>query len=146
MALLGSVMLSGITVGDAAAQSLAERIASAPAGHVQFTFAARPGICGNGRSYIQTGPGSFTGTFYGSVNDVARAEPCEPGPVRVLIDRSGRDVIALQSFVGPVATTPGATDLGRQSGQAAADYLLRQCMWRSPSSAVRCGCWCWAPR
>ena len=55
---------------------------SAPDGRVQFTFAARSGTCGNGRSYIQTAPNSITGSFsyngnfYGNYNDGVRMDPC----------------------------------------------------------------------
>ena len=48
---------------QAGAQSLAARVDAAPAGAVQFHFAARPGVCGNGRSFIQTSPGNVTGSF-----------------------------------------------------------------------------------
>jgi HEAT repeat protein len=44
--------------------------------------------------------------------------------VRVVIDRAGREVISVQSYVGlpPVPST--AQDVGKVSGQQAADYLL----------------------
>jgi HEAT repeat protein len=105
------------------AQGLAARVDAAPPGHVQFRFAARPGVCGNGRSWIQTAPGSYTGTF--NSNDGFRSEACEPGPVRVLVDRAERQVIAVQTYVGPAGeATPGVTDLGQVAAQDAADFLL----------------------
>ena len=106
------------------AQSLADRINGAPDGRVQFTYAARPGVCGNGRTYIQTGPNSYTGSFYGSINEVTRAEPCVAGPVRVVIDRADKQPISVQAYVGPAEVAPGTTDLGRVRAQDAADYLL----------------------
>jgi HEAT repeat protein len=106
------------------AQSLAARVDAAPPGHVQFHFAARPGVCGNGRTYIQTSPGSFTGSFSTSVSETVRVEPCEPGPVRVLLDRAERQVIAVQTYVGPAQPAAGVTDLGAVPAQQAADYLL----------------------
>ena len=63
------------------AQGIASRVDGAPDGRVMFSFAARPGVCGNGRTYIQTGPNSITGTinyngnYYGNVNDAMRADP-----------------------------------------------------------------------
>ena len=108
-----------------AAQSLNSRIAQAPAGHVQFSFSARPGVCGNGRTYIQTAPGNYTGSFVSSINETLRVEPCEPGPVRVVLDRAGTEIIAIDTYVGPVQPAPSGTDLGRVSPQAAADYLLQ---------------------
>jgi hypothetical protein len=114
-----------------AAQGIASRVDGAPDGRVQFTFASRPGICGNGRTYIQTGPNSITGsvnysgTFYGNYNDGIRADPCIPGPVRVVIDRADKLPLTVQAYVGPPdSTLRGVTDLGRVRAQDAADYLL----------------------
>jgi HEAT repeat protein len=116
------------------AQTLADRVNGAAPGAVQFTFPARPGVCGNGRSFIQTGNNSFYGSYSGSfittsTGDVVRAEVCQNGPVRVVIDRAGREVISIQTYVGtptPPITPPTITavDLGKVSGQTAADYLL----------------------
>jgi hypothetical protein len=109
----------------AESQSLSNRVSGAPDGRVQFTFAARPGICGNGRTYIQTGPNSYSGTFYGNWNDAVRADPCIAGPVRVVIDRADKLPLTVQTYVGPPDTTQrGVTDLGRVRAQDAADYLL----------------------
>jgi len=113
------------------AQAIAGRVDGAPDGRVQFTFASRPGICGNGRTYIQTGPNSITGSmnysgnFYGNFNDAVRADPCIPGPVRVVIDRADKLPLSVQTYVGPPdSTLRGVTDLGRVRAQDAADYLL----------------------
>jgi HEAT repeat protein len=107
-----------------AAQSLADRVNSAPDGRVQFSFAARPGVCGNGRTYIQTGPNSYTGSFYGNINETTRNDPCVNGPVRVVIDRAEKLPISIQTYVGPPDTARGTTDLGQVQPQQAADYLL----------------------
>jgi HEAT repeat protein len=104
------------------AQSLADRVNGASASAVVFSFAARPGVCGNGRTYIMTGNGNTYGSFYS--NDITRTEPCQNGPVRVIVDRAGRDVIAIQSYVGDGQINTGAQDLGKVSGQQAADFLL----------------------
>ena len=101
-------------------QSLARRISSAPDGRVQFNFDARPGVCGNGRSYIQTGPNSYSGSF----DDTRRMDACVAGPVRVVLDRADRDVISLHTFVGPLSVDPGTTDVGAVRAQEAVDYLL----------------------
>ena len=112
-------------------QSLANRVNSAPDGRVQFSFPSRPGVCGNGRTYIQTGPNSISGTIsyngvvYGNYNDGMRADPCLPGPVRVVIDRADKQPLSVQTYVGPTdSTLRGVTDLGHVRGQEAADYLL----------------------
>jgi hypothetical protein len=104
---------------DASAQ-IASRVDAAPDGRVQFTFAARPGVCGNGRTYIQTGPNSYTGVFYGN-GDMSRMEPCVAGPVRVVIDRAEKLPLSVQTYVGPPDTTSrGITDLGRVRAPEAA--------------------------
>jgi HEAT repeat protein len=104
-----------------AAQSLAERVAGATQPRVQFTFAGRSDVCGNGRSFIQVAGGHW----YGSFNDADRRDACVAGPVRVVLDRAGRDVISIASYVGPVAeTAAGVTDLGRVRARDAAEYLL----------------------
>jgi HEAT repeat protein len=104
-----------------AAQSLADRIANAPQPRVQFTYAARPDVCGNGRTFLSIANSSW----HGSWNDGDRREACVAGPARVLIDRAGREVVSIATFAGPVPETPsGVTDLGRVSPRAAVDYLL----------------------
>jgi HEAT repeat protein len=104
------------------AQSLADRVNGASANAVQFTYSARPGVCGNGRTYIMTGNGSTYGNF--SYNETTRTEPCVNGPVRVVIDRAGREIISVQTYVGTTPSPAVAQDVGRVSGQQAADYLL----------------------
>jgi HEAT repeat protein len=69
-----------------------------------------------------TGNGNTYGNF--STNEMSRTEPCVNGPVRVLIDRAGRDIIAVQAYVGAPPSPAVAQDIGRVSGQQAADYLL----------------------
>lgn len=105
----------------AGAQNLAQRIASAPDGAVQFTYAARPGVCGNGRSYY-----SINGSmWFGSMNDnVLRSDPCQPGPVRVVLGRAGKEIVDVNVFVGPTQSSPGTADLGAVPARDAAEYLL----------------------
>jgi HEAT repeat protein len=109
----------------ASSQSLADRVNGAPDGPVAFSFAARSGVCGNGRTFIETGPNDVSGTFYGGVDETMRTEPCVRGPVRAVIDRAGRLPLSIRTFVGPADTTlRGVTDLGRVSAQQATSYLL----------------------
>ena len=120
-AVVALLIATAAPLAGAAAQSLATRIDNAPPGHVQFSFTARPGVCGNGRTYIQTAPGNYNGVY--SI-EALRVEPCEPGPVRVLLDRANREIIAVQTYVGPATTLPANTDLGTVGPQQGADYLL----------------------
>ncbi len=129
MSRISSLTLAAALVAAAAptvvAQSLEQRIDAAPDGRVQFSFAARAGVCGNGRSYYSTNPGNYTGSYYLSYGDGYRNEPCVAGPVRVVIDRADKMPLSVQTYVGPAdSTLRGVTDLGRVRAQDAADYLL----------------------
>ncbi|HSL72495.1 MAG TPA: HEAT repeat domain-containing protein, partial [Longimicrobiales bacterium] len=120
---LAALLCAGVfSINVVAAQTLASRVDAAAPGHVRFSFAARPGVCGNGRDFIQTQPGSYSGSFS---TESLRLEPCEPGPVHVLLDRANREVISVRTYVGPATALPAATDLGRVPPQQAADYLLQ---------------------
>jgi HEAT repeat protein len=105
------------------AQSLSQRIASAPDGAVQFAYAARPGVCGNGRTYY-----SINGSmWFGSMNDnTLRSDPCQPGPVRVVLGRAGKEIVDVNVYVGPAPAqqSSAVTDLGTVPAKDAADYLL----------------------
>jgi hypothetical protein len=64
-------------------------------------------------------------SWYGTINDnTMRSDPCQPGPVRVVLGRAGKEVVDVNVFVGPVQSSPGTTDLGAVAGREAADYLL----------------------
>ena len=124
-ALAGAAALGSLLAIPAAAQSLAARVSRSPDGPVQFSFAARPGVCGNGRSYISTGPNTYIGSWNGSINDITQREPCAPGPVRVVLTRAGGEVVDVNTYVGPrAAAAPGAADLGTVPAREAADYLV----------------------
>ena len=110
-----------LAASSALGQTLANRISSAGDRSVQFSYPTRPGVCGDGHSYISMGSGNFYGSF--SSNS---ADQCQAGPARVVIDLADKNVVALRSFVGPVAATadPGVTSLGSVTAAEAADYLL----------------------
>jgi HEAT repeat protein len=109
------------SASSARGQSLANRIASAGDRSVQFSFPARPGVCGDGRTYISTGSGNFYGSFSSNT-----AEQCQAGPVRIVIDLADRNVVALRTYVGALspAVDAGVTNLGAVTSTEAADYLL----------------------
>jgi HEAT repeat protein len=102
-------------------QSLANRISSASDRSVQFNYPVRPGVCGDGRTYISTGSGNFYGSFSGN-----GAEQCLAGPVRVVADLADRSVIALRTYVGGPgpAVESGVTNLGAVTSTEAADFLI----------------------
>jgi hypothetical protein len=111
----------------AAAQTLERRVAAASDNPVQFHFAARAGVCGDGRSYFHVDDDGWYGSFYSDGN---RTEACEAGPVRVVIVRAGRDVVKVETYAGPIAAGPiaagpgAAQDLGAFPAREAAAYLL----------------------
>ena len=106
---------------SAGAQQLAQRVSSANGSRVQFTFATRDGVCGDGRTYIRSASASNS-SYYGSFNDMT-AEPCVRGPARVVLDRADGQVVGLRVFVGPPASD-GAVDLGAVPARDAAAYLM----------------------
>jgi HEAT repeat protein len=118
---IASLVATGATTSLVDAQSLANRVASASGRSVQFSYPARPGVCGDGRSYISTGSGNFYGSYSSNGSD-----QCVAGPVRVVADIADRNVIALRTYVG--GTNPivdaGAPNLGTVTAADAADYLL----------------------
>lgn len=98
---------------------LARRVDGA-SGNVEFTFAGRPGVCGDGHSFLRV-DGDF---WMGSFNDNVRSM-CEAGPVRVVIVRVDREPIRIESYVGPVSHDSLASSLGAVSASEAATYLMQ---------------------
>jgi HEAT repeat protein len=121
-----SVGVALFAASPVAAQSLASRVTGAADGRVQFSFAARAGVCGNGRTYYSSAPGEYTGFVYPSGTGAdMRAESCVPGPVRVVIDRADHLPLSIQTYVGPAdSALTGVTDLGTVPAREAVDYLL----------------------
>jgi hypothetical protein len=115
-----AVLLAGAPVGKVAAQELAQRISGVGEGRVRFTFAARPGVCGDGYN-ISTGDDGCWVTR----RDDARPVRLSPGPIRVTLTLRDRRVVSLRTAVGgDSGVGAGVTDLGRVSTREASDYLL----------------------
>lgn len=114
-----------VLAAPACAQSLAQRVSSASDGAVQFSFAAREGVCGNGRTWFTSGSGSWYGSFSGNTSEMMRSNECQRGPVRVVLNRAGGGIVDLEVFAGPLAPVEaGVTDLGTVGARAASEYLL----------------------
>jgi len=114
----------------AAAQRLADRIAAAPDGTVRISFAARAGVCGNGRNVLalECHDGACGRQTVWNDGRFAADEvtyDCDAGPVRVSLTVRHGHVEALRTYVGGRWVTPPATaavtDLGTTSARAAAD-------------------------
>jgi hypothetical protein len=129
---VGSGAWVGLTliVTAAAAQTLERRIAAAPDGTVRLSFAARPGVCGDGRGSVSMDCDDGTcGRYTVSVGNRDRSEveyDCDPGPVRVSMRVSGGHITSLRTYVGGRwrPATDGVTDLGTVGAREAATYFL----------------------
>jgi hypothetical protein len=102
------------------AQGLDQRVARSAGDLVQFHYAARPGVCGDGRGLLRIDGGFWT-TTYGNYNDLTK---CEAGPVRVMVTKDRGDVIRIQIVAGPLMNADGATDLGAISAAEAGRYFV----------------------
>jgi hypothetical protein len=114
-------------------QGLGGRIAGAPDGAVRLSFAARPGVCGNGINSIalecrdgRCGNRTITSGAMFDRDDVEC--DCQPGPVRVALTVRGGAVQSLRTYVGGRWATPAAglvvSDLGVVAARDAVDFLL----------------------
>ena len=124
-----------LAAGNAQAQSLASRIARID-GDVRLSFAARPGVCGDGGPtiYMQESGGRRTvhyrgnGNSYSTTSDKYRdewVEECEVGPVRVALTMQDGSPISVRTYVGGRwRDTGSATDLGQVPAREAANALL----------------------
>lgn len=110
------VIAVGASARDTQAQNLAARVRQAGDGTVRFSFAARDGVCGNGRNNI-------------SVRSERNQDvdwECETGPVMVALTKDGGTVTSLRTYVGARWKAAGAnvTQLGTVGARDAVDYLL----------------------
>lgn len=123
------------SASNAAAQDIASRVRQVGNGTVRLTFAAKPGVCGDGESYISTRGlsddargrtifrdyrGSYSITT-GS-NDSDNFRNCEEGPLRVALEVSNGQVTDVHSYVGK---SWGRADAIQVSAPVAARYLLQ---------------------
>jgi HEAT repeat protein len=109
-------------------QALERLVTGAPDGSVRFSFAAKPGVYGNGRNMISwdCDKGNCHNQVDGNWNDREDWDaPCDSGPVRVALTKSGGRITDLRVYVGGEwRTSTSATDLGTVGAKDAASYLL----------------------
>lgn len=114
--------------GDLEAQSIAERVSAVRSGTVRMEYAAKEGVCGNGRGSISVRNGNGNSTyntgFTGSTRQREWEDECESGPVRVALDASRGTVTAVRAYVGGNWRGSADLDLGTVSPQQASDYLM----------------------
>ena len=117
------VLLGILSVQAAAlpAQSLTDRVREVRDGDVRMSFAAREGVCGDGRGSISVGRHVTVSEGSHDWESV-----CEAGPVRVRLTKRDGAVVAVRTYVGG-RWAPGGdevTDLGTVSAREAAAFLL----------------------
>jgi len=129
------IWAASLLVGGAASavgQSLERRVAAAPDGEVRFSFAARPGVYGNGWNIITWDCDAGrcrSRQVQGHWSDKDRDDwrtACDSGPVRVALTKRGQDVTRLRVSVGGDrrSSSPEVTDLGDVGTAEATRYLL----------------------
>ena len=107
----------------APAQSLTERVGAVRNGTVEFHFAARPGVCGDGSERISVGRSMQLGRYDGE----GSSSICEPGPVRVRLRVEDGTVRDIRTAVGSARSRSSelpATDLGAVPASTAPTYFL----------------------
>lgn len=129
-------ILAGATLlapAPAAAQSLAARIAAAPADQtVHFMFESKPGVCGDGEHIRVRGDGA-DGMMVrqgGREHSISSGRisggdmrECIEGPVQIELTREDGRVTAARSRVGSAPRTDGV-QLGDVPATAAVEYML----------------------
>jgi hypothetical protein len=125
-----ALALAALVLAQQAPQSLERRVAGAPDGTVRFSFAAKPGVYGNGRNMISwdCDNGNCHNRQVDNYSDGDRDDwntPCDSGPVRVALTKRNGSITDLRVYVGgqwrPAAS---ATDLGTTGARDAAAYLM----------------------
>lgn len=112
------------------AQSLPSRIDRVPDGVIRLSFAARAGVCGDGRFIGEDAPDGFRiHTFWDhgySIQTLEHVQPeCEAGPLRLVVEKAGGRVRDLHAAVGVRwLADDDAVDLGLVPAAEAAAWLL----------------------
>src|SRR5262249_28172397 len=102
VAVFGLVWWSG-AAAPGVAQSIAARVAAAPDGDVRLSYAARPGVLGNGRNTIQWNcrHGHCQSQVDGDWSDGDDwRNVCDSGPVRVALRVRGGAITDVRVAVG----------------------------------------------
>lgn len=112
---------AGVLIGAAmplGAQTLASRVAAAGDGLVNFHFAARRGVCGDGDQFMRLGR-----SYQGEWRTSSRNGPCDHGPVPVRLTVRAGEVERVETWPGTVRAREGR-ELGNVSSVESAAYLL----------------------
>lgn len=125
IAAAGALASGALAAGIASAQggTLDRRVTAVANGQVEFHFASHEDACGDGARFLRTGDDSWYGTFINTSDPAMRAQ-CARGPLRVLVTMADREVVRIESFIGPLQRADGATDLGAVPAREASAWLL----------------------
>lgn len=119
--------VAGLIVGATAraqGSALARRVQAVQDGRVEFDFPSRADACGDGAHWYRVGSDSWYGRSVESYGGASPTMACEAGPVRVAVTIVAREVVRLESYVGPRRHDEGATDLGSVEAREATAWLL----------------------
>ncbi len=124
IAVMAPVLVLPGTVAAQESSAVSSQVAAVRDGTVRLSFPAREGVCGNGNSWFRDGNGNRVGTFRGSRDvDVE----CEPGPVRLVVERRGGRSTDVRTYVGGRwRPDEAATDLGTVSAAGAVSWLISE--------------------
>ena len=127
------VFASAATAG---AQDIAGRVRQVGSGTVRLTFASKPGVCGDGESFVsmrdwyqsdghrmifRDNSGGYTITSGSS--EWANWRNCEEGPLRVALEVDNGQVIDIRTYVGK--DWPAGSNAMVVSSKTAVAYLLQ---------------------
>jgi hypothetical protein len=123
------------SAANAAAQDIAARVRQVGNGIVRLTFASKPGVCGDGESFVATRGWSDDhrgrtilreerGSYSISTgnDNWDRWGDCEEGPLRVALDVEQGQVVEVHTFVGK---SWGNRESMQVSARTAVAYLLQ---------------------
>ncbi len=98
---------------------IAQRVAAVKDGYIELRFPSRPGVCGDGRTYIRVGEH----TRFGSWSTDSPDRLCAPGPVRVALRVTDGEVRRGRAYVGPIEGASSSAVIETTASEAA-EYLL----------------------
>lgn len=111
-----AIPLTLVAIAPLHAQSIADRVNAVREGTVRMSFAARPGVCGDGMGSVW---------IRDSRHDNEARRSCIAGPIRVAIGRDNGATVSVRTRVGGEwSGTRSETDLGTVAPSDAARYLL----------------------
>ena len=106
------------TAACAQGSALERRVMAVSDGLVELHFDARAEACGDGARWYRFGDDLWSGSYSEGWSASGRSA-CLDGPVRVLVTIAGREIVRLETFVGPLRHDESATDLGTVPGRQA---------------------------